>query len=110
MGRLNGYTEASLEPDTERRWDRLIRDSRRNHTEACPYCGQTLPDPLPYGLKLPGIIQGRILQFVHKAGKYGIRSDYLVQKVYSIFPDGGPKNARSSMNVSVWYLNKRLKP
>lgn len=111
MGQIDSLAETMLKRDRERRRNSSFRNSRRDNFEACPHCGQTLPDPLPYGLKLPGIIQGRILKFVHKAGKHGIRSDYLLEKVYSIFPDGGPVTARRALHVAIWQLNNRhLKP
>ena len=75
----------------------------------CPCCGQTLPDPLPLGLKLVGV-ERALLERIVKAGKHGIRGDLLFNYIYCSDPDGGPLTGLKVLSVVVWKLNKKLKP
>jgi hypothetical protein len=75
----------------------------------CKTCGQTLPESLPIANQFRGV-QQQIVKAVHKAGKYGIRSDILFDQIYKSDPDGGPLTGVKIIAVFAWHINKILKP
>ena len=74
----------------------------------CPHCGQTLPPAFPDVHLTPQ--QARIYERVRKAGKWGIRSDDLIDWLYADREDGGPDSAVKVLHCQVSKMNKRLKP
>ena len=71
-------------------------------------CGQTLPEkPVLNGTHLTPY-QKRILEIVTRAGKNGISTDDLFDKLYAEDPDGGPLTGRKSLYAIVSALNDKL--
>lgn len=78
--------------------------------KTCSCCGQTLPSPLPpFGVALSPM-QTRIIQLVHRAGRYGILSDDLFEQLYYHRRDGGPASGKWAMYNNILHLNRKLKP
>lgn len=70
--------------------------------QVCKCCGQTLPPEYPIALPAGPRI---IFELVRKAGKQGIRSDRLYEKLYANRHDGGPHY--KTVNVRISQLNNR---
>lgn len=77
--------------------------------KCCTTCGQTLPEKWTFAAQFRGIKQ-QILIEVHKAGKHGIRSDVLFDRIYKTDPDGGPLTGVKILAVHVSQMNRTLKP
>jgi hypothetical protein len=76
-------------------------------TPVCRCCGQTLPPEIP-GLVL-STHQQRIFAIVRRAGRWGVTSDALFERLYADDPEGGPLSGRRSMHVIVQNLNIKLR-
>ena len=76
--------------------------------KTCPCCGQSLPDERPLGLRLARSTT-RLLELVIKAGKHGIPTDILFDRLYADDPNGGPETGIGCMQVRIWQLNRRLR-
>ena len=77
--------------------------------KCCPTCGQTLPESLPITAQFRGV-KREIMKMVHKAGKNGIRSDVLFDRIYGQDPNGGPLTGLKIIAVHVCAMNRVLKP
>ena len=78
---------------------------------ACPTCGQPIaPASVPELRAQLTPTQRRIFDIVSQAGRHGISTDALEDKLYSCHANGGPDAARKTLHVHIALLNKRLAP
>ena len=71
---------------------------------SCEHCGHPVTnDDLP-GVALPSI-KGRIFRAVSRAGRHGISTSALMDRVYEDDPDGGPLGTKV-IHVHIANLNK----
>lgn len=77
--------------------------------KCCPTCEQTLPPPFDAGIKFKPAAQA-LIDIVWKAGKHGISTDRLFDKLYKNDPDGGPVSGMKTVHTRICYINKRLMP
>jgi hypothetical protein len=72
----------------------------------CPCCcgSGSVPD---IGVVLSGI-ERDIFDIVASTKHTGIELDALVDRIYSGRRDGGPDDARGTMRVRIWRMNRRL--
>lgn len=73
----------------------------------CPCCGQTLPPDLPAGLVLRGRKKS-VYEHVRKAGKNGIATEVLFDRIYRDDPNGGPITGPRIIAIFVWDLNRKI--
>ena len=76
-------------------------------SKTCSCCGQTLPEELPFGIKLSKL-KMRIVERVRRAGPHGILTDDLFDFVYRDDPDGGPLTGKTCLHVHVNQINREL--
>lgn len=76
--------------------------------KCCPTCGQSVPSEF----ELNGVhltpMQKQILEIVRKAGKWGVSTELIRDRVYAEHPDGGPLTADNVIYVQICALNKKL--
>lgn len=75
--------------------------------KCCPACGQTLPPLFDAGIKFKPAAQA-LIDIVWKAGKHGIATDQLFDKLYANDSDGGPASGMKTVHTRICYINKRL--
>lgn len=75
----------------------------------CKCCGQTLPPPVVFDVHLSAG-ERDIFDNVHKAGRYGIETDRLMDRLYGDQENGGPLTGVRSLHVRIVMLNRKLKP
>ena len=78
--------------------------------DECPTCGQTMPPKtgLPSGVALTKT-EGKLFEIIRRAGKHGIASDTLCERLYADNPDGGPVTARHVVYVLVNKVNGKIR-
>jgi hypothetical protein len=54
-------------------------------------------------------MEQEILDTIHKAGKYGIKSNRLLMMIYLDCIDGGPLFAQKALHVRIFHINRKLK-
>lgn len=76
--------------------------------QVCKCCGQTLPPiegievVMSRGLK-------QIVEIVRRAGKHGIHTERLFNKIYGADPNGGPEGGIKTLHVRVSQANRVLR-
>ena len=81
---------------------------RQADSTVCACCGQTLPPKgLPRGVEFTRR-ERMIFEVVQAAGKLGISSDRLFDRLYAADPDGGPLTGKKSMFVIIRRMNQKL--
>lgn len=76
-------------------------------SEVCKCCGQTLPPAFDVGIKFKPTAQ-HLIDIVWKAGKHGITTDRLFDKLYALCSNGGPVSGMKVVHTRICYINKRL--
>ena len=77
--------------------------------KCCPSCGQEIRSDVDLGIPL-SVGNQQIINAVHKAGKNGIMSDRLFDKLYSDDPEGGPLSGMKSLHSRICMLNRKIEP
>lgn len=80
--------------------------------KTCPHCGQIIPEKHARNFPVIHLVgnQKKIVDLIFRAGKNGIPSDALFERLYLNDAEGGPLTGRKILAVMVWHLNKKLKP
>lgn len=74
--------------------------------KTCPTCGQEIPPESP--AHILSRMQRKVYDLLAKAGRYGLNSDQLFEKMYADDEGGGPLSGKKSMYVIVRMMNRRF--
>lgn len=75
--------------------------------KCCPACGQEIRNDIDLGISLSAGNR-TIVNEVYKAGKNGILSDRLFDRLYADDPDGGPSTGMKSLHTRICLLNRKI--
>lgn len=82
-------------------------------TATCPCCGAPLSRPLAPGefehLPLTGM-ERNILAFIAERYPAPARTEALIDDLYQLDPNGGPRAPRNVLSVHIHHINKALLP